>query len=134
MKSFLAFALVLAWAAPALAIPSLPGELTKVDAEYRCEKPGGGVAFSLPRGKNAPRVWQTEPGEEIGLELEVVEFRRLRCPGCFDFTARLGADFVTYAQVRIPATEKRSVLDYYVVEPQTGERQLIDTFPCVQMK
>lgn len=63
-------------------------EMTTIKADYRCEQPGGGVAVKIGTESTA-RVWQTDPGEKEGLELQVTSFSLARCPGCFSFEANL---------------------------------------------
>lgn len=75
--------------ATASAFIGIPGELTPVAADIHCEEPGGGIAVALPKAGQQARVWQTDPGSDMGLELEVVKFNLARCAGCFSFQAKL---------------------------------------------
>ncbi len=65
---------------------------TKVEGEtYRCLQHGGGFALKTT---DPQRLWQvgTETNGKMsseGIELDIAEFRRARCPHCFLFDAVL---------------------------------------------
>ena len=49
------------------------------------------------------RVWQGNPGDEEGLELQVIRFDRFRCPNAYDIQAKLVV-FGEEAEVRLVTT------------------------------
>ncbi|MCM2277194.1 MAG: hypothetical protein NDJ89_03900 [Oligoflexia bacterium] len=117
----------------ALAIDvGLPGSMTKVDATYRCEKEGGGVAFRVPAEPAvAARVWQTDPGEELGLELEVTEFVFARCQGCYAFEAKLAEGLLAIGTTRNAAG--KITLSYVLRDLRTNRSRKAGDFPCARV-
>lgn len=112
----------------------LPGQLTRIDASYRCEKSGGGVAFRIPRSASEPaRIWQTDKGQELGLEFEVVRFKVARCPGCYSFEARLGNALFTQGWTEMSGPG-RIKLHYSIIDPKTKRVEDMGEFPCLAFR
>lgn len=89
-------------------------DLTMITADYRCDENGGGIAvkFDSPDGV---KIWQTELGAEIGIELSVKKFRQARCPGCFAFEA------VLMDEIEVRGEVIGSLLTYQMYDPSTEE-------------
>lgn len=49
------------------------------------------------------RVWHGEPGQSDGMELEILQFDRFRCPNAYDIQAKL-IFFGTKADARLTTT------------------------------
>jgi hypothetical protein len=91
--------------------------LTTVKASYRCEEAGGGIAFKEPTQSKPARIWQTDKGDNKGLELKVTDFTIYRCPGCFSFQA------VLMNSINVRGEIISNVLKYDVQDPETGAWQ-----------
>lgn len=127
----------IALASSAFAVDLFPGQTTKVDATYRCEAAGGGAAFRVPAPGVPARVWQTEMGDELGLELEVTRFLQARCPDCYFFEARLGGKKAPVMFVRgvTEVTQNGNLfLHYSLIDPATKKVEETLKFPCKPVK
>jgi hypothetical protein len=104
-------------------------ELTKIKADYRCELAGGGVAFKVAKGTKPARAWQTDVGEDQGLELKVTSFSFSRCPGCFQFTGTL------MDSVQVKASISNLVLTYSAFDTESNQwKDLLSNVQCVAVK
>lgn len=63
-------------------------DLSRVDADLRCETKNGGVALKYGTDSTA-KAWFTNPGEELGLKLDLKSFEIGACVGCLTYTAEL---------------------------------------------
>lgn len=88
-------------------------ELTKIEADYRCELEGGGIAVKLGSVDTA-KIWQTDMGEDEGLELDVTSFSVARCPGCFSFTA------ILMGELEVRGKASSSILTYEVFDSESN--------------
>ena len=134
MSKFLTLALSsLALASTAFAVDFLPGQITKIDADYRCELSGGGVAFRVAAPGVPARVWQTDVGQEMGLELEVTSFLKARCPGCYSFDARLtnkGRPVMLARGQSEMVPTGQILLNYSVIDPTSKKINGSFNLPC----
>jgi hypothetical protein len=102
--------------------------MSKVNADYRCELDGGGIAFKSQTASKKARVWQTDVGEDEGLELKVKSFSTLRCPGCYSFEANL---------INMPVRGNISnfLLTYEVFDAEDSQwKVLLEDVKCVKAK
>ena len=58
-----------------------------MNADYRCEQNGGGIAIKLPAEGSKAKIWQTDVGDADGLELKVKSFVPGKDAGNYSFTA-----------------------------------------------
>jgi hypothetical protein len=93
--------------------------LTTIKADYRCEQEGGGIAFKGSSDLKKAKVWQTDVGETKGLALKVTKFSIARCPGCYEFEAKL------MKQINVRGTISNFVLNYEAQDPETGKWQTL---------
>lgn len=102
--------------------------MSKVNADYRCELDGGGIAFKSQTGNKKARLWQTDMGEDEGLELKVKSFSIMRCPGCYSFEADL---------INMPVRGKISnfLLTYEVFDAEDDHwKVLLENVKCIKAK
>ncbi len=100
-------------------------ESSKIEADLRCEQPGGSVAVALPGPGKPARVWQTDPGSDEGLEIQLTAFRVARCQGCFSFTGLLFG-----MQVKGDAVDSKLTYSLYNEELNQFEI-LLENVECV---
>lgn len=109
----------------------MPGKLTKINADYRCEQSGGGVSFKIGRGPAEPsRIWLSDINQEMGLELHVVSFKQTQKN--IMFVGTLGNDLVVTGITRLDNTH-RMVLDTKIEDP-TSHESIRKQFYCVKSR
>lgn len=102
-------------------------EETLIEADYRCEKKGGGIAFKT--GPNA-RIWATDKGASMGAELEKISsFTTGGCPGCYKFTGII----IDKIKVRGTVVDFKLTYEMYNKEEKKWFTFLKDT-KCVPVK
>ncbi len=89
--------------------------MTRIDADFRCNSKGGEIAVKVGPNASTARIWQTDPGEKTGIELEVTDFKIARCLGCYSFNALL------MGSVEVRGTIKSYVLKYEAFNPETNK-------------
>lgn len=99
-------------------------KVTPIKADYRCGQAGGEIAIKFPTASSPARIWQTDPGETHGLELQVKNFGQGRCVGCFGFDALLMG-------MPVRGNVVESKLTYEVLNEQTRKWDIImKKVPC----
>ena len=102
--------------------------MSTIKADYRCELPGGGVAFKVQTATKKARVWLTDVGDNEGEELVMKSFSTSRCPGCFSFDAEF---------MRAPVRGRISnfLLTYEAYDSENSEwKVLLKDVKCVKAK
>lgn len=90
-----------------------PGTITPIeDPSLVCQGDIGVVSINADQ----ERVWHGEPGQSDGMELEILQFDRFRCPNAYDIQAKL-IFFGTKADARLTTTScgvENIQLDYNI--------------------
>ncbi|GEM_PF-5323022 len=103
--------------------------MSRVNADFRCEQEGGGIAVKVGSSAASARVWQTDVGEDEGLELEVTDFKTARCIGCYSFKA------ILMGQIQVQGKITNGVLKYQAVDPDSGKLEtLLSDIKCIPVR
>ncbi|PIP93855.1 MAG: hypothetical protein COW00_04665 [Bdellovibrio sp. CG12_big_fil_rev_8_21_14_0_65_39_13] len=77
----------------------LPFAMTSIKANYFCLNDGSGIAISLPQAATAAKVWQTDADSKLGVELQLSNFKKGQCEGCFSFEGKLSDQVLVFAEI-----------------------------------